>query len=198
LCNNLVVGLYPERVVRITRGPKNIGTISPGGASGRAASFRCGAAVVIDLRISDDPAIIEAGRFRTSGCGYMIAAADVLISMLCGRRLEDLRSTTDEEILPLLRSELGIGEDKRNECLKVVVEALREALAHHRESVVSQYHGDTPLICSCFGISEDTIIETISSLAEPTVSEICETTKAGTGCGSCRMVIQSLIDASRG
>ncbi|HMO80550.1 MAG TPA: iron-sulfur cluster assembly scaffold protein [Pyrinomonadaceae bacterium] len=194
MCNNSDVGVYPEKVARRARAPKNVGSFGSDFVYGRAASFECGAAMVIELRIAGKPGVIEAGRFRTSGCGYMVATAELLISYLKGRQLTDLHSLPDDEIMTLLSRELDIGENERTGCRIVVLEALRGALALHRETVVSRYQGDSPLVCSCFGVSEEVIAEAIRATADATIATVGEKTKAGTGCGSCQLVLQSLID----
>jgi NAD(P)H-nitrite reductase large subunit len=50
------------------------------------------------------------------------------------------------------------------------------------------------LICTCFGISEDTIQSVISETGAETVEAVGDACNAGTGCGSCRFLIQELID----
>jgi NifU-like protein len=77
------------------------------------------------------------------------------------------------------------------------VAAFRAALAEYRSKVIEEFKGERALICTCFGVSEDTIIKTIERDAPTDISEVSAACKAGTGCGSCRMLIQELIDSYR-
>ena len=52
------------------------------------------------------------------------------------------------------------------------------------------------VICTCLGITDDTIIEAIKNGAH-TVGEVGEATGAGTICGSCQDEIQRLIDENK-
>ncbi|MEM9271286.1 MAG: molybdopterin dinucleotide binding domain-containing protein, partial [Pseudomonadota bacterium] len=51
-----------------------------------------------------------------------------------------------------------------------------------------------PVICSCFGVGLNTIIEAIESKALVSVEAIGEALQAGTNCGSCRSELALLID----
>jgi len=68
-------------------------------------------------------------------------------------------------------------------------------MSHYRELRVSEYEGEKALICTCFGISEDTIVATIKENKITDVEEVADQVRAGSGCGSCRMLIQELIDS---
>ena len=49
------------------------------------------------------------------------------------------------------------------------------------------------MICTCKGVSKDTVSEAIKNGAD-TVEKVSEATEAGTGCGKCKVEIQTLID----
>jgi assimilatory nitrate reductase catalytic subunit len=53
-----------------------------------------------------------------------------------------------------------------------------------------------PLVCACNSVGRNQITAAISLNPDATLNSICEFTKAGTGCGSCRPEVQRLLQAS--
>jgi NifU-like protein len=82
----------------------------------------------------------------------------------------------------------------RRQCAGVVFEALHKALAEYRTLRLREFKGEEALICTCFGVSEETIVSVIESKGLSDVSQVADVCRAGSGCGSCRMLIQELID----
>ena len=68
---------------------------------------------------------------------------------------------------------------------------LRHALLAARSPTDSSNHGR--LICTCFGIGEYQIIDSISNDGCATVASVGKALCAGTNCGSCRGEISALI-----
>jgi NifU-like protein len=56
--------------------------------------------------------------------------------------------------------------------------------------------GEAALICTCFGVTDDRIREMIASRRARTVRQVGELTNAGTGCGSCQMLIREILDGA--
>ena len=83
----------------------------------------------------------------------------------------------------------------RRACLEICVDALQQAFADFRALQLEEFAGEKALICTCFGISEETIEKIIAESQAETVEEISAICNAGTGCGSCQFLIQELIDA---
>ena len=50
--------------------------------------------------------------------------------------------------------------------------------------------------CKCKNVSIDTIVEAVKNGAD-TVEKVGEVTKAGTGCGRCKALIQNVIDLKK-
>src|SRR4030095_1263067 len=53
---------------------------------------------------------------------------------------------------------------------------------------------DSFQVCNCNGVSKGKIVEAVNSGCR-TLKALCETTRAGTGCGSCKNVGQSILEA---
>jgi len=52
---------------------------------------------------------------------------------------------------------------------------------------------DTAQVCDCNAVSKGDIIEAVMEGARG-LHAVCEATRAGTGCGSCRPEVQEIID----
>jgi NifU-like protein len=126
----------------------------------------------------------------------MVAAADVIAEGLSGRELTDLHSVDEDEFIGSTETCLGRFPPERKQCIHVVLEAVRAAFADHRAFVIQEFRGEKALICTCFGVSEETIESFISANSPDSVDEVTASTRAGAGCGSCRMLIQEMIDVS--
>jgi len=71
-------------------------------------------------------------------------------------------------------------------------------MAAYRERRVEEFQGEKALICTCFGVSEETIVTAISENSLSDVDQVVDLCRAGSGCGSCRMLIQELVDMRLG
>jgi NifU-like protein len=69
-------------------------------------------------------------------------------------------------------------------------------MARYRELRIEEFVGEKALICTCFGVSEQAIIQSIEEYSLTDVEEVAGRCRAGSGCGSCRMLIQELIDTA--
>ena len=124
----------------------------------------------------------------------MIAAADAMCDWLHGKTLSDLHGLNDGELMEAIASELGRLPEDRDQCGDVVFQALRNAMAAYRERRIEEFQGERALICTCFGVSEETIVTAIAENGFTEVEQVSRVYRAGSGCGSCRFLIQELID----
>ena len=191
-CQNLIVPFYPSKVHERFVSPANAASEDLG-SRGIAASFVCGSFVELFVVIDGDE--IEETSFRTNGCGFMVAAADVVCEWLSGKQLGELHGLNDAELRVVLFDALGNLPPDRVQCASVVFDALHQAMSNYRELRVAEYEGEKALICTCFGISEDTIVAVIAENKFSEVEDVAGHVRAGSGCGSCRMLIQELIDS---
>ncbi len=124
----------------------------------------------------------------------MVAVADLAAERLSDACLTDLHSMDEVEFIEFCETGLGPFPAGRSQCARVVLEAAKAALADHRAFVLEEFAGEKALICTCFGVSEDTIESLVSTGLASTVDDVTRACRAGGGCGSCRMLIQEILD----
>ncbi|WP_395853279.1 nitrite reductase large subunit NirB [Cystobacter fuscus] len=56
---------------------------------------------------------------------------------------------------------------------------------------------DTAQVCNCNGVSKQNILEAVSK-GHRTLKKLCDATRAGTGCGSCKKDVQALLENAVG
>jgi NifU-like protein len=184
------VTFYPSKISEHFSNPDNAGKAKFANAVGTNATFVCGSAVRITLQIFDKR-IVEA-KFQTNGCGYLTAAADALAEIITEKELAELHGLEDLEKQIIA----GLGEfpENRSHCLKLAIETLQAAFNDFRSAQLEEFTGEKALICTCFGVSEETIEKIISENTCLTVEDVSRLCNAGSGCGSCQPLIQEIID----
>jgi NifU-like protein len=184
------MSFYPAPVQQHFDYPRNVGDVEGADASGEAGSLMCGALLRLTLRIDAARQTIADAGFKALGCGYLIACASVLTETI--------------KELPLARSALlnesaitdwfgGVPLERRH-CAELCREALHSALADYHNARQEEWTGDEALICTCFGVSEQSIERAIEAYALRTVKEVTRACNAGAGCGSCRPLIEEILD----
>lgn len=184
---------YPEKINKRFNAPTNCGKFEGANAVGTGASFVCGSFVRVYLEIDTKAKIIANAKFNSNGCGFTIAAADLLAEKIVGRKLTELHGL--EEIKAEIEAEFGEFPVRRKQCLEICIDALAQAFAGFRAFQIEEFAGEKALICTCFGVSEEKIEKVIAENQADTIEEIGEICNAGTGCGSCQFLIQELLDA---
>ena len=190
------MSFYPYKVQRRFDAPRNAMLDGGANAESISASFLCGSFVSFTLSIDAESKIVASAAFRTNGCGFMVAAADVLADLVTGKHLADLHGLDKNELLAEIAAELNLFPSDRTHCLETCIEALRAAFADYRTRQIEEFQGETALVCTCFGVSEATIESHITKNSLTTIDEVTRVCNAGAGCGSCRMLIQEIIDAN--
>lgn len=188
------MNFYPPEINQRFSAPKNVGKLENINAVGTGASFVCGAAVRFFLRIEKDTKEIFEAKFKTNGCGFTIASADVLAEKISGRKLTELHGLERESLQTEIEAELDRFPGNRKHCLEICIEALQAALADFRAFQIEEFAGEKALICTCFGVSEEAIEKIIAENEIETVEDVTEISSAGGGCGSCQFLIQEMID----
>lgn len=187
--------IYPDEVNKIAREPAHAGRLANTDAYATAASFECGSFVRFELAESEGKIDLA---YRTNGCGFLVAAADVVTEHLNGRPLSELHGLADEELTSIVERRVGQKfPNDREQCLAEVLEAVHAVFANLRESRLAQHASIEAIICTCFSVSEETIESCIATHQPKTVEDVTALCRAGGGCGSCRMLIGEMLDDAR-
>ena len=188
------MSFYPESVETIIANLKPRGRVTDPNTEFTASDFTCGAFVRISLKIDPVRKVILKVDFRSNSCGYGLAAAAILTRELAGKHLSELGGLKHASLVELLKSNSLHSGARRSHCEDTAIEAVRGAFALCRDRQLSSFNGDDPLICTCFGVSESTIEKAIEMHGLRSVDAVSDVCRAGLGCGSCRMLIQEIID----
>jgi NifU-like protein len=188
------MGFYPDKVGERFSAPKRAGKAARANAVGTGAAFTCGSFVRFYLEIDAETKLIREIRYQTDGCGFAIAAAEVIAEKIDGQKLTDLHGLNKSEFFNTIERELGAFSPARKHCAEICFDALQAALNDFRAFQLEEFAGEKALICTCFGVSEETIERLIAAGAADSVEAVGDVSHAGTGCGSCRFLIQELID----
>lgn len=190
-----VAKFYSEKISAQFNAPKHAGKPAETNSVGTAVSFVCGAFVRFYLVIDGRAKEIRKAKYKTDGCGFTVAAAEVLAETLRGRKLIELHGLHHSELQNQIEAALGKFPQSRRHCAEICFDALHQAFADFRAFQIEEFAGEEALICTCFGVSEKTIEKIISERQPESVEEVGEICRAGRGCGSCQMLIQEMIDA---
>ena len=164
--------------------------IEDANAVGDVGSIICGDALRLMLKIDPNTEVIEDAAFQTYGCGSAIASSSALTEMLKGKTLKEAEKITNQEIVDYLG---GLPPEKMH-CSVMGREALDAAIANYHGLSYENSHDDGELICHCFGVGVNKIKKVVWENHLTTVEEVTNYTKAGGGCGSCKMRIEEVID----
>ena len=192
---NPCVAVYPEIISELSLSPDSSGVCEEESSSGKSANFICGTFLRFSLRVEPSTKRLEEIKYLTNGCGFAIAVAETLAKEVRTIPLTDLHGI--KSIKEKIISRVGELPRNRHHCSEMAIEALRAALANYREHVIHEFQGEKALICTCFGVTEDSIIAVIEENRVVDLEQFSGLSSAGSGCGSCQMLIQGLIDASR-
>lgn len=188
------MNFYPDKVSRLFHAPQRSGKAARANAVGTGGSLVCGSFVRFYLEIDAVEKEIRDARYRTNGCGYAVAAAETVAKKIAGRRLTELHGLNAAEIFREIESELGAFAENRRHCAGLCFDALQAAFADFRAFQLEEFAGEKALVCTCFGVSEETIEKVVAENGAETVEEVGALCHAGTGCGSCQFLIHAILD----
>jgi NifU-like protein len=191
------VNFYPQKISQRFYVLKRAGKAEKTNAVGTGATFVCGTFVRFFLEIDAETKEIKDAKYKSNACGFAIAAAEVLAEKICGKKLTELHGLENAELKSEIETALGAFPVGRTHCAEICFDALHAALNDFRSSRIEEFTGEKALICTCFGVSEEEIETVIEKNAVESVEEVTAVCNAGGGCGSCRMLIQELIDIYR-
>ena len=114
---------------------------------------------------------------------------------IIGRKLTELHGLNHAEFSAEIENELGAFSAASNALRGDLFRRFASRRSRDfRALQIEEFAGEKALICTCFGVSEDTIQKMIAENRADTVEDVGDLCNAGTGCGSCRFLIQELID----
>lgn len=112
--------LYQEIILDHYRDPLNRGKVE-GGISAGEANMSCGDSLKISVKL--DGGIIKEARFEGGGCAISLAAVDILLEMVKGKRLEEVKKMSGKEIEEAMGIELT---PARKKCAYLGLEVLKK------------------------------------------------------------------------
>lgn len=187
---------YTDQVMEHFYNPRNQGLLEPPQeagikiATGEIGSIACGDALRLHLKIDSATEVILDAKFQTFGCASAIASSSALTEMVKGMTLDQALKITNREIAEFLG---GLPEEKMH-CSVMGQEALEAAIFNYRGIPLVAHDDDhSPLICTCFGISEDRIRRVIAENNLTQAEQVTNYVKAGGGCGTCLSHLDDLI-----
>jgi len=117
--------IYSKEVIREYRNPQNVGQMSDPDASA-ILTGPCGD--TIEFYLTMEKGSIKAMMFLTDGCGPSIACGSMLTKMVKGKKIDEARAITKEDLLIAL----GGLPDESKHCAKLAVDTLQKALKNQK------------------------------------------------------------------
>lgn len=184
------MAIYPPAVAELFS--RRLPRPSADAATGLSANFSCGC--FAEFGIAEGPNGLVPG-VRTDGCGYAAATLAILSDEVASKATADLGGLSDEVLFEAVERRLGKIAAGRKDCLRMCFEAVHLAFSELRARRLSVPEAETPLICTCFGVTEHYVERAIAD-GHLDADSIMHATRAGSGCGSCRMLIVEIAEAS--
>jgi nitrogen fixation NifU-like protein len=98
--------LYREMIVERYKSPLMRGELDPHDYSYEDDNPLCGDRIRIDVRVDGEGVITEAA-FSGEGCAISVVSADILVESIVGRKLDEVKGFSKEDLLELLGIELS-------------------------------------------------------------------------------------------
>lgn len=117
--------MYSEKVINHFLFPQNVGSIPDADGIGIAGDPSCGDYLKIFIKVNND--VIDDIRFLAYGCTASIATSSITTVLAKGRRLDDARKITEQDVIDALD---GLPEQKKH-CSNLGVSALRAAILNY-------------------------------------------------------------------
>ena len=180
---------YSEKVMDHFLHPRNVGEIENPDGVGEVGSLACGDALRLTFRLDKNGRIADV-KFKTFGCASAIASSSVLTELIKGKTVEEAERVTNRDIADYLG---GLPEQKMH-CSVMGREALEAAIENYRTGGTKTRELEGNLVCTCFGVTDKEIERVIRENNLTTTEQVTNYTKAGGGCGGCKVEIEKIIE----
>jgi nitrogen fixation NifU-like protein len=112
--------IYREIIIDHYKNPNNRGKVE-GGVEAGEANMICGDRLKITAKI--EKGVIKEAKFEGGGCAISMAAVDMLLDEIIGKKLSEVKKMKGEEIEKMLGVELT---PSRKKCAYLGLEVLRK------------------------------------------------------------------------
>lgn len=184
------MSFYPSRIQEHYDAPRNVGDLEDADAVGEEGSLVCGGIVRLSLRIDAAAQTITVAKFKTLGCGFLVACASALTETIRDLPISRAAVLSTEAITDWFG---GLPPAKMH-CALLCRDALHAALSDYHSARQEEWTGDEALICTCFGVSELSIENAIRMRSLRTIEQVTRACNAGGGCRSCHPLIEDILD----
>jgi NifU-like protein len=177
------------------RRPRNVGKLLNASAVGDVGSIVVGDALRFYIQVSGGK--ISAAKFQVFNCSDQAASSSIITELVAGKTLAQAKQLAHKDVCAHLGGLDSGGLDYSYLPPRLwALDGLQSAIAAYESAEIDSDHELDPLLCRCFGISEETVRQAIRVSGCTTVEQIVGATGAGTGCGTCRNDMPKLIDES--
>jgi len=98
--------LYREIIIEHYKNPGFRGELDPNDYTYEDENPVCGDHIRVDIRVNNSGIVTEA-KYSGHGCAISQASADLLMESIIGKKVEDVKKLTKQDVLDLLGIELG-------------------------------------------------------------------------------------------
>jgi NifU-like protein involved in Fe-S cluster formation len=173
------------------RNPRNEGVLDPADAIGCVEGRREDSRLRMFLRLCADRRIIDDASFLTENDRSCRASLSLVTSLIRGRPLVEVKALTVETV----GAAFGL-HDENLPMLVPALEALASAIAT-LDGVADPFLREGRVVCHCLFVREGRIRRAVQERGLRSVEEVQAWTRACTGCRSCRVEVQRIVDGER-
>jgi nitrogen fixation protein NifU and related proteins len=98
--------LYRDNIIDHYKNPQYRGHLDPNTIQFEDDNPLCGDHIEVTLQVDENGQVVD-GRFDGKGCAISQASADLLIESVIGKKMDEIKSLTKQDVLDLLGIELG-------------------------------------------------------------------------------------------
>ena len=125
--------VYSEIILDYYRHPRNKGTLEHAQISAKDSNPLCGDIIEMQLELDKNNSVRDV-RFNGQGCAISQASASMLTELVKGKRIDDVRKSSKEEILSLIGGQLSA---VRLKCALLSLKVLKTGVYNYLGSAIS-------------------------------------------------------------